>query len=413
MTRPVRVRSAAGLKWKTRANGVYEARWQCRDDIVKKGFKIKSVKLWSGTGDPTKEEWDFIADTCEQLQQEMLVYSRGGLVGAVPTMNGTISGLIYCYRNDPDSPYRKSPERGGLRYASRIHYDALFSLAERAIGNELLSEIRGRTFRHWYDDWTAGGKTSVAHAKIKMLRLLMSFGASMLEDPECMRLSNLLSQMKFEMSRPRVQHLTAAQAIAIRARAHERGRPSIALAQAFQFELMLRQKDVIGEWIPVSEPGMSDTVAKGFKWLRGLRWEEIDANLTLTHVTSKRQKKITVSLKNAPMVMEELALLGERPASGPIVIRERDGLPWEAVEFRRWWRKLATEVGVPKEVRNMDSRAGAITEATDAGADLEHVRHAATHSQISMTQRYSRGAEEKIATVQRLRVESRNKTRTE
>ena len=412
MTRPVRVRSAAGLKWKTRANGVYEARWQCRDDIVKKGFKIKSVKLWSGTGDPTKEEWDFIADTCEQLQQEMLVFSRGGLIGS-PGMNGTLSGLIYCYKNDPDSSYKRSPDRGGLRYASRIHYDALLSLIERERGTEDLAQVKGRTVRRWHDDWTADGKVSVAHAKIKMLRSLFSFGASMLEDPECIRLSAVMSSMKFVMASPRVERLTAEQATAIRARAHERGRPSIALAQAFQFELMLRQKDVIGEWIPVKEPGMSDVVSKGFKWLRGIRWEEIDSNLTLTHVTSKRNKKITVSLKNAPMVMEELALLGDRPASGPIVIRELDNLPWAAVEFRRWWRKIATEAGIPKAVRNMDSRAGAISEATDAGADLEHVRHAATHSNISMTQRYSRGAEEKIANVQRIRVESRNKTRTE
>ena len=412
MSRPVRVRSAAGLKWKTRNNGVYEARWQCRDDIVKKGFKVKSVKLWSGTGDPTKEEWDFIADTCEQLQQEMLVFARGGLVGT-PGLNGTLSGLIYCYKNDPDSVYRRSSDRGGLRYASRMHYDALLSLIERQYGNEPLAELRGRTLRRWHDEWVGDGKVSVAHAKMGMLRTLFSFGASLLEDPECTRLSGIMSQMKFTNAKPRTERLTAEQANMVRAKAREMGRPSIALAQAFQFELMLRQKDVLGEYVPVGEPGMSDVIVKGFKWLRGIRWEEIDQNLTLTHVTSKRNKKITVSLKNAPMVMEELALLGELPTKGPIIISEHDNLPWAAVEFRRWWRKVASACGIPKTVRNMDSRAGAISEATDAGADLEHVRHAATHSNIAMTQRYSRGAEEKIAQVQKLRVESRNKSRTE
>ena len=83
--------------------------------------------------------------------------------------------------------------------------------------------------------------------------------------------------------------------------------------------------------------------------------------------------------------------------SGPIVVSEWDKLPWTAIEFRRWWRIVADACGIPREVRNMDSRAGAITEASDAGADLEHIRHAATHSNISMTQRYSRGAEGKIA----------------
>jgi hypothetical protein len=61
-----------------------------------------------------------------------------------------------------------------------------------------------------------------------------------------------------------------------------------------------------------------------------------------------------------------------------------------------------------------DGRAGAISEATAAGAELEHVKHAATHSNICTTQRYSRQGEEKIANVQQLRVEGRkNKTRTD
>lgn len=405
----VRVRSAPGLKWKKRRNDMYEARWQCREDIVKRGYKLKSMKLWSGPDDPTKEEWDFIADTCTQLQQEMIVWARGGLPTIVP-FNGMISGLIHCYKSDPDSAYKKP---GKLRYASRIHYDALMSLIEREIGNEPVAEIKGRLLQRWYDGWAADGKVSVAHAKMKMLRMLFSFGTSLLEDEDCTRISTALSKMKFAMAKPRVERLTAEQANLIRAKAHELGRPSIALAQAFQFELMLRQKDVIGEWVPMSEPGMSDTIDGKLKWLRGIRWEEIDQNMVLTHVTSKRSKEIKVSLCNAPMVMEELSLLGERPASGPIVISEWDKQPWTAPEFRRWWRQVADACGIPSAVRNMDSRAGAISEARSAGARLEQIRHAATHSDIGMTQRYDRGAEEAIAEVQILRIEKRNKARTD
>lgn len=416
MTEIVRVKSAPGLKWKKRRNDVFEARWQCRDDIVERGYKIKSVKLWSGTGDPTKEEWDFIADTCNQLQQEMLVWSRGGLPSAVP-FDGTISGLIHCFRTDADSSYKK------VRYASRIHYDALMSLIEREHGSKIISDLKGRTLRHWHDTWSSTGKVAVAHAKMKMLRGLLVFGSTMLEDEFCIKISSLLSQMKFRMPKPRVERLTAEQVVAIRAMAREMGRPSISLEQAFQFEGMFRQKDGIGEYVPVSEPGMSDVIHKGYKWLRGIRWEAIDANMVLTHITSKRQKEIKIDLRNAPMVMEELGLLvgvapekvtrDMLPASGPIVVSEYDGLPWDATEFRRWWRQIADACGIPKAVRNMDSRAGAITEASDAGADLEHIRHAATHSDIAMTQRYSRGAEEKIAGVQLSRIAHRNKPRTE
>lgn len=423
----VRVKSAPGLKWKKRDGGKFEARWQCRDDLVKrpnfKDFAIKSVKLWAGTADPTLEEWDYIADTCSQLQQEMLVWANGGLPVTV-SFDGTISGLIRCYRSDPDSPYCKP---GKLRYVSRVHYDVMMGLIEREHGDQPISEIKGRIVQRWYDDWSVHnnettkesrrgnkrtGGISAAHTRVKMLRILLNFGAAFLEDPECMRVAGVLSKMKFAKAKPRSERLTAEQATAIRNKAHEMGRPSIALAQAFQFEGMFRQKDCIGEWVPITEPGMSDVIDGDLKWLRGIRWEEID-NLVLTHVTSKRSKEISLNLRNAPMVMEELTRqFKELPTSGPIVVREIDKLPWPTPEFRRWWRLVADAAGIPKEVRNMDSRAGAITEASDAGADLEHIRHAATHSNISTTQGYSRGPEEKIANVQRLRVESRNKPKT-
>ena len=376
-----------------------------RSDIIAKGFPVKSVRLWVGTPDPTKEEWDFIADTCVSLQQEMLVFSRGGLPVSTE-FDGTLSSLMTQYRTDPDSGFRK------LRYHSKCYYETLMGLIEREQGALELKNINARAFRRWHEGWADGGKFAVAHGKIGMLRTLFGFGATILEDPECIRLRGIMSGLRFEMPKARTERLTAAQATAVRAMAHQKGRPSIALAQAFQFELMLRQKDVIGEWVPMTEPGLSDVTHGKFKWLRGIRWEEIDQNMTLVHVTSKRQKEIRVSLLSAPMVMEELALLGERPTSGPIIVSEMDGKPWDAVEFRRWWRACATACGIDKKVRNMDSRAGAISEATDAGADLEHVRHAATHSNISMTQRYSRGAEEKIANVQKLRNQSRNKTKT-
>lgn len=403
MSKPTRVRNAPGLRWISRANGRFVARWQCRTDVREAGFPIKSVKLWEGV-EPTKEEWDFIADTCVSLQQEMLVFSRGGLPVSVE-FDGTLTSLMLHYRTDPDSPFKK------LRYHSKVYYETLMGLIERDHGAQQLAELKGRLFRRWHEAWAAGGKTAVAHGKIGMLRTLFSFGASIMEDPECIRLKAIMSELRFEMPKARTERLTAEQAIAIRAMAHKKGRPSVALAQAFQFELMLRQKDVIGEWVPMSEPGVSDTHRGKLKWLRGIRWEEIDQNMVLRHVTSKRQKLITVDLKNAPMVMEELALI-ERKASGPIIVNEADALPWKTVRFRLWWRSCADACGVDKKVRNMDSRAGGITEATAAGALLEHVQQAATHSDISMTQRYSRGSEEKIANVQQLRIQHRNKTKT-
>jgi hypothetical protein len=64
---------------------------------------------------------------------------------------------------------------------------------------------------------------------------------------------------------------------------------------------------------------------------------------------------------------------------------------------------MANAVGIPKGVYNMDSRAGGITEASDAGAPMEHIRHAATHSDIATTQGYSRGGATKTANVLEMR----------
>lgn len=421
MSKPVRVRSAPGLVW-VKNKDSYTARWQARTDLIARGFVPKSVKLWVGTGDPSLAQWDEIADACNSLQREMLVWARGGLPGVQESFDGSLESLMRAYKSDPDSPYRR------LRYASRKHYDALMDLIRRQYATRQIADIKARTLITWHKDWSAEGKVAVAHAKIGMLRTLFSFGTTMLEDDDCAKLSLALSKMRFAMPKPRTERLTADQATAIRGKARELGRPSIALAQAIQFEGMLRQKDILGEWVPLSEPGASDVLFidndEGVreKWLRGIRWSEIDSNLVLKHVTSKRQKEVSINLRFSPMVLDELKIQfgfdpavhdrSKLPASGPVIVSEWSGIPWTATEFRRWWRKVADECKIPKTVRNMDSRAGAISEATDAGAELEHIRHAATHSDISMTQRYSRGSESKIENVQRARLEYRNRSAT-
>jgi len=260
----------------------------------------------------------------------------------------------------------------------------------------------------------------MGHALVGMFRTLVSFGAGMLEDKACTELSAVLHRMRFKVGRPRTEHLTADHAEALRARARKAGMRSIALAQALQFDLMLRQKDVIGEWTPVGEPIASDVVEAGRKWIRSMRWEEVDSAFILRHITSKKLKPVDVPLLLAPMVVDELCRIARVtnvkklkrsrfPTKGPIVVCESTGRPWRPSEFRRNWRELARACDIPDYVKSMDSRAGGISEATDAGADLELVRHAATHSDISMTQRYSRNAVEKTAEVMRKRAQHRAK----
>jgi hypothetical protein len=375
--RPPRIPNAPGLTWKPRKNG-WEARWQARTDIIARGYEPKSRALWMGPA-PNESQRGWIGDQCRHLQSLMLNWGRD-LPTAPALYDGSLASLIACYRDDKDSSYRK------LRYRTRQNYDTLLKRITRDHGLERLPEINARMVLRWHDEWSRDGHIAMGHAMVGMLRTLLSFGATILELPDCERLCVVLHRQRFTMAPPRKERMTAEQAIAVRAAAHKAFLHSIALAQAFQFELMLRQKDVIGEWVPQSEPGTTDVFAGNDKWLRGLRWSEIDDALVLRHTTSKKQKDIEVDLRLAPMVVEELERLEEIPREGPVIVSEATGIPWTNYEFRRQWRKVARLAGVPDHVFNMDSRAGGISEATDAGADLEHVRHAATHSNIGMTQ---------------------------
>ena len=396
-----RIENAPGIAWKPMKNR-WEARWQARTDLVLRGYRPKSQRVWVGN-DPTPAQIAFIQDRANRLQSEMLVWARGG-IEKLATFDGTLGALIQAYQTDPDSTFHKA------RFVSRKYYTSLLSKIIEEHGDTPISDIKVRTIQRWHEDWSADGKVAMGHATVGMLRTVINFGLTLLEDEQCSRLSTALSKMKFKMAKPRTERLTAEMAIMIRNRAHFKGLHSIALAQAIQFDGILRQKDVLGEWVPLSEPGTSEIVYGNTKWLRGIRWNEIDENLILSHVTSKRNKLVTVPLSIAPMVMEELSLI-QRKWAGPVIVFENSGLPWAANYFRQRWRELARECGIPDTVRNMDSRAGAISEATDAGASLEHIRQAATHSDISMTQRYSRGDAEKTANVLRIRAEHRSKTK--
>lgn len=339
----------------------------------------------------------------------------------------SIAGLVAAYKSDPDSTYRK------LRHETRENYDSLLRRMERDHGTVNIRDIKARSLYRWHREWTGGTETTVGkkiamgHALIGALRTITTFGATLLESAECRALKVLLHDMKFKMPKPRSERLTAEQVAAVIAKAHEMGLPSIAWAQAIQFECTFRQKDVIGRWVPLSEPGESDVIDDddGTKWLRGVRWEEIDDELVLHHITSKRQKLSEPPLAFAPMVVAEWSRLYpnliERdddgaivkinrhllPASGPVIIQEKTGKAYLTHTFRRTWRLVADAAGIPKHVKNMDSRSGAITEAIESGVSIEDARKTATHSNSSQTANYSRGDAQAVSKTMQTRAASR------
>jgi hypothetical protein len=388
----------------------------------------KTVALWTGI-EPDATDAAQIASRCQHLQSEMLMFSRGVEPTSPNAFKGDLRSLINCYQTDPDSPYLKN------RFHVRENRANLLRRIAKKHGHERLSDIKARVLLAWHKEWSADGeKLAMGSALISQLRSLFSFGATLLEDNDCERLCGVMHKMRFKGTKARSVSVTAEYAEDFRRTAHEHfGWHTLALGQAFQFECTLRQKDVIGEYVPLSEPGVSAVIVGGKKWLRGIVWTEVDDNLILRHLTSKKQKMTEVDLKLAPMVLEELQRLagGEPlivvneitkkatihrhllPATGPVCYCDITGLPWSGNEYRRKWRLVAREAGIPDNVWNMDSRSGAISEAIAAGVPAEFVRHAATHSDVLQTFDYDRQQAEANAKSMKMRMENRNKPKTE
>jgi hypothetical protein len=425
------IENAPGLTWKPRKRGRWEARWAARADLVRAGFRPKSIQLYMG--DPPDEAACLrIAEKCRVLQDAMHQFAEAHQPKPAVFDESTLRSLIACYRTDTLSPFH------GVRYSTHRAYQGLLNRLDRDRGETLLATIKFRTLKEWHKDWTADGKkVAMGHSMIGMLRTVVSFGTTILESNDCARIGLILHGMRFPQGGARKTWINAEQATLVRREARAQNRPSVALAQALQFECTLRQKDVIGERVPMSYPGVSDVIIGNMKWVRGARWDEIDQDLIFTHITSKKDKEIVVDLTLAPMVIEEFNLnypgsvtehvamveneeTGELepttiwvphrellPASGPMIVSEVDGLPPTDHAFRRVWRGFARAVGIPDNVFNMDTRSGAITEATDSGVSLDDARHAAAHSTTQMTQRYSRNAQQKIAKSMKRRVKHR------
>jgi hypothetical protein len=304
-----------------------------------------------------RERLDKIAEF-KRLARELSIPLSATELGAKPqppethSFDGTIASLIECYRTNERSPYHALTHKVSNNYAG-----ALNRLSEE-IGHTRIADINADRISHLYDGWAEGGRVALAHSFIAKLRLLSGFGATVLDDPECIRFASLMRTMRFKTPQARVEQMTAAHATAICAKAHEVGWRSIALAQAIQFELKLRSVDVIGEWVPISDPTPSTIVWGNEKWVRGLRWSDIDSKMILRFSIMdrlKRKKPFEVDLTKLPMVMHELDIMTDYDTSGPLIICEPTGRPYSTAEFRRKWRLVAGKAGVPDNVRNSDS----------------------------------------------------------
>jgi len=86
-------------------------------------------------------------------------------------------------------------------------------------------------------------------------------------------------------------------------------------------------------------------------------------------------------------------LIGSLPRSGPVVVCEINGMPWSTTEFRRKWRKVAKQAGVPDKVTNRDSfPAGTIR----GGPDRAEISQTYTLKRIDYSLRMKRRFKDRV-----------------
>jgi hypothetical protein len=127
------------------------------------------------------------------------------------------------------------------------------------------------------------------------------------------------------------------------------------------------------------------------------------ASIVLRKETTKAAAIAAHDLKLGPLVLAVIERVPAENRVGPLIIDETAGRPHAEHACARECREVARKAGIPDAVWNMDARAGGISEADGAGADLDMIRSAVGHTQASTTARCLRGTIGKSRTVAQLR----------
>lgn len=391
-----------GLKRKRNKGGTFREYWEARADLVKRGFRPSVVRLHYPDTPGGRGE---LSARCLVLQAEMLAWaSRGG--ESAPGFDGTLKSLSRLFQINEDSPYL------GMKWNSRENVTKCLVIIERTVGSRQIGKLLGPDFKRWHRQWgepkEGTDKPRPWRAKHCMdaVRQLISYGVTLGYD-DCFRADTILSKIRFASPPARKSVMTAEHVDAVRKTAHAEGWPSIALATVLQFELAMRQKDVIGEWEP-QQDGKGGIVHRDTRWTNGLLWSHIGDDMVLRKVHTKTGFEVEHDLKLHPMVLEEIARVPAEKRVGPMIIAETTGEPYKHRKFTERWRKIANKAKIPTSVWNMDARAGAITEAYDLGAAETDVMKSAGHKNRQTSARYNRGTIEQTSRVAKLRLSKRN-----
>lgn len=393
-----------GLKRKRNKDGSVREYWEARADLVKRGYRPSSVRLHYAE---TPEGRASLSSYCNRLQSEMLAWATRGQHCA-PSYDGSMLSLSRLFQTNEDSPFRT------MKWNSRANVLKSLTIIEKSVGDRQIAKLLGPDFKRWHARFGAPKKPDAParpwrgkHA-MDAVRQLISYGVTLGYD-DCFRADTILGKIRFPTPPARTAVMTIDHVNAVRTTAHAEGWPSVALATALQFELAMRQKDVIGEWEPAETEG--GIYYNGRRWVNGLLWSDIDEKMVIRKVHTKTGFPVEHDLKLHPAVLEEIARVPLEKRVGPMIIAKTTGEPYKHRNFTDRWRSIADKAGVPKGVWNMDARAGAITEAYDLGATETDVMKSAGHLNRQTSARYNRGTIEQTSRVAQLRLAKRSENK--
>ena len=342
--------------------------------------------------------------------------------------DGTMKTACLIYQEHPLSRFHR------VKHNTRRGYLADMKVIIESVGARLIKNVTVLDIENWYTQWRKGAvfvdpqgvetigpeRVDRAHNAVAMVRTVLRFMAA-LRHPECKLLAEELAKVQFERGAAREHELTYQQVRSFIRAADDMAAKGVierdralylAIGTAAQFELMLRQKDIIGDWAPrradarypagITLLQMGDETWSGF-----FTWESIPGWRWRTKTSkSKYRSPADFDLTLYDLLFPLLERVPAEERQGAIVKGEH-GLPIRYRTYNKAFRKIAEVAGIPFEVQNRDARAGGITEAEEAGVPLDDIQLGATHQDKKQTLAYVRRRKRKIVGIAEARKQSR------
>lgn len=367
------------------------AYWVAPKRYVRAGWAIKRLPLGRGHKDqPVDLE---MAAKCRELTRDMLRWYEDDKPMVDP---GSWHWLIGRYKCDTYSPYRS------VKANTRHGYNQSLAQVDAVMGGMMIEQTTYETLMQIKQGKQDKGRSKHhIHTWFSTLRRVARYGV-LINAPGAARVSEMLGNLRIEAPAARSKAATHDQIMAIVRAADAEGRDVFAVGLLMQWWFGLRAVDVRGQYLDG-------------KWADGITWGMFDDDMTgFEKVISKTRKSlpeayhfdVTIVPGLRQRLLEIKASLPHQwiQPDRPIAVNRRTGRAFTPSGWTQTWADLRAKAGVPKDVWMMDTRAGAITEASSLpGVTTSQLRNAAQHKDAATTGRYIRERSNDLNTVVRLR----------